>query len=337
MADPLDSPLARSAHHGVAASICVAVALACFPAFSSTSFAARAPAQTEAPPVSPDARRAIEVIYSGDFGAAIELAHKMEKAQPDDPLGYLIEDEARWWEIYCEALNIKYGMVDAWQRGKMPEDEEYLSLAEKIIQLSETKMKENDAAEMHLYAGLGWALKARLYGLRFEKHATAHAGVEARSQFLKALKLNPDLADADTGLGLYDYYIDSLSAFVKILRVFMGIPGGSKKDGIRLLQIGIDHGELTSADASFYLARNLRTFDHKYEEALPLVQLLVEKYPRNPIFLLLRGNLHDELGHNEQAAADFHAAEALDIPNAACAARVRKVAQSFLDSMQKPN
>jgi len=44
------------------------------------------------------------------------------------------------------------------------------------------------------------------------------------------------------GLGLYNYYVDTLSTIAQSVRFFMGIPGGSKDDGIRQLQLAIDHG-----------------------------------------------------------------------------------------------
>ena len=276
----------------------------------------------------------LTLIYGGESDAAIALAQKIEQQQPEDPLGYLLEGEARWWDIYCTSLSVKYGMVDVWQRQKIASDKDFLALAQKAVQFAEAKLKQNDTADMHLYAGLGWALQARLHGLRNERRATAHDGVEARSEFLQALKLNPDLADADTGLGLYNYYVDTLSTFIKILRFFMGIPGGSKKDGIPQLTRGMTFGELTSVDARFYLAKNLRTYDEKYEQALGIIRPLVEQYPRNPVFLLLRGNLYAELGRKELAAADFHAAENLSVTNADCSARVRSVAETFLASLQ---
>ena len=66
--------------------------------------------------LSPEAAQALDRIYAGDPDEAITGAHSVEQAQPDSPLGYLIEAEAHWWKLYCAACDIKYGMVDAWER-----------------------------------------------------------------------------------------------------------------------------------------------------------------------------------------------------------------------------
>jgi tetratricopeptide (TPR) repeat protein len=277
-------------------------------------------------------KQALEKMHIGDPDAAIALARGLEKAQPDHPIGYLVEVEARWWKIYCAACEVKWGMVDAWKRSKKPGDDEYLTLADRAIHLAEAQIKKSDSAEMRLYAGIGWALKARLYGLREERRATAHAGVAAREQFLKATQLDPNLADAYAGLGLYNYYVDTLSPIVKMMRFFMGIPGGSKKEGVQQLERAMNQGELTAVESRFYLAKNLRTYDHQYERALTTAKPLIEHYPRNPLFLLLTGNLSMELGGKENATANFHAAQKLAVPDPACAARVEQLVQTFLSS-----
>ncbi len=295
-----------------------------------------APARADKANLPSEATEGLRLIYSGDPDAAIELFRKLESQQPDHPLGYLLEANARWWKLYCEACEIKWNTIDAWHRPKLPEDAAYFELADRAIALAEARLKASDQAEMQLYAGMGYALKARLLGLRDERKATARAGVKAREHFLRALELDPDLADAYTGLGLYNYYADTLSAIAKLLRFFMGIPGGNKKEGIRQLQLGMRKGELTVVEAQVYLAKNLRNYDHQYERAEELLAPLVEQYPANPIFLLLLGDINAKLGRQDKAAASFGAAEKLAVRDSACASRVQQVARTALAALSAP-
>src|SRR5260370_41346277 len=166
---------------------------------------------------------------------------------------------------------------------------------------------------MEFYAGMAEAAAARLYGLRGENRNTARSGVRARDHLLRAKTIDPSLADADFGLGLYNYYVDTHSAIARILRFFMGIPGGSKQDGVRLLEHAIAQGVLTSSVARFYLALNLHRYDLHYEKALNVLTPLVEKYPANPLFQLARGDLFAKLGRKQQALASYLAANALPL------------------------
>jgi hypothetical protein len=285
--------------------------------------------------LSPQAEQALDHIYSGDPDAGIAAARDIERAQPQDPVGYLLEGEAEWWKFYCAACEIKWGQFDAWHRAKKSEDEAYFALADKAIDLARAQIAKSDTADMHVYAGLGYALKARLYSLRDEKRNIAHAGVAGRAEFLRALELDPDMADATAGVGLYNYYIDTLSAIARMLRFFMGLPGGNKQEGIRQMRAGIEHGAWMSVDSSFYLARNLRTYDERYQDALAAAEPLASRYPRNPVFLLLAGNLNAELGRNVKAAEYFDAAQKSQTADRACAARARDVARQFLASLPR--
>jgi tetratricopeptide (TPR) repeat protein len=130
-------------------------------------------------------------------------------------------------------------------------------------------------------------------------------------------------------MGIYSYFVDSLSPVIKFLRVFMGIPGGNKEEGIRQMKIGMERGVLLRVVARFYLARNLRTFNHKYDEALSVAEPLTEKYPRNAMFLIMAGNLNSELGRREKAADYFRQALDASSPDQPCAARVREVTASL--------
>src|SRR5690348_10488902 len=199
----------------------------------------------------PEAPGILEKIYSFDLDGAQEAARRLQKEHPEHPLGYLLESDALWWRFWCTAAEFKYGMSDARRRSKLPADQHYLELATKASSLASAQIQKSDSAEMQFYAGMADAASARLYALRGENRNTARSGVRARDHFLRAKALDPSLADADFGLGLYNYYVDTLSAMAKIMRFFMGIPGGSKQEGIRLLEHAIADGVLTPNIARF--------------------------------------------------------------------------------------
>ena len=118
----------------------------------------------------------------------------------------------------------------------------------------------------------------------------ARAGVEGRKHLLRCLELDPNMADADLGLGLYNYYVDTLSAMAKVLRFFMGIPGGDKRVGLRQLETAATKGELTQVEARFNMAKNLRNYDRDYARAAQAAAPLMVEYPENAVFLLLVGD-----------------------------------------------
>lgn len=272
----------------------------------------------------------LQQIYSGRTDQAIAAARAMQQDQPQNPLGYLLQAEARWWQIWCFAAEYKYGMTLPRHKDRQPSDQSYLELTTKAESLATASLSQHETAEMHFYAGMAEAQAARMYSLRGENRATARMGVRAREHFLRALALEPSLMDANLGLGLYNYYVDTLSTIARVLRFFMGIPGGTKEEGIRQLRLAMEHGQLTAAPARFYLAMDLHNYDQKYEQALQLITPLVNEYPDNAIFLLARGDLYGKLGKKTQAVADYRAAMEKQSGDADCRKKIQKLAREAL-------
>ncbi len=273
---------------------------------------------------------AIDHIYSFDMDAGIADARRMQHEQPDHPMGYLLEAEALWWRIWCTTAEFKYGMTDARHRPKFAPDQHYFDLVATASSIAQASLQKHETAEMQFYAGLSDAFAARLYGLRGENRATARAGIHARTHFLRAIQLDPELVDSEFGLGLYNYYADTLSAIARLLGFFMGIPGGNKQEGIRQLEHDIAGGVLTQDEACFYLALNLHRYDQRYEEALEIIGPLVKKYPSNPLFQLARGDLYAKLGRKEEALACYRTAVALSVQDAECRAHIQELVRQSM-------
>jgi predicted Zn-dependent protease len=82
---------------------------------------------------------------------------------------------------------------------------------------------------------------------------------------------------------------------------------------------------------------NLHNFDQKYEQALQLAEPLVEKYPSNPLFQLIRGDLYAKLGRRLLAADCYRAAAKLTVNDPDCNAHIQELVSASLSSLsQRP-
>jgi len=305
------------------------------------SFAAACPARAQQPSSQnwrlPDAAEQIlHDLYSGDTAAALVGAQQIRSDSPNAPLGYLLEGEIRWWRIYCGSLEYHYNFLELHRLPRAAKDDSDLLLASREIEIAEKSLAAHETAELHLYAGMGYALRARLMDLHGDHGGTARAGVHAREHFLRALELDPLLTDANFGLGLYNYYVDTLSGIARALRFFMGIPAGNKKEGLRQLESAIASGDLTRIEARYYLAINLRTYDREYQRAAELLEPLVRDFPQNPVFTLMLANMNALLNRKEKANALFLAAEAMNISDTNCAAHTKEIARIGIERLAAP-
>ncbi len=275
----------------------VAVGLA-FPAF-----AAQTAYQAEPSQELQTAERGVNLLMNADIEGAIAVFRRIQDSDPSSPLGYVLEADADWWKIYYSTGNlIDPDVFDVVSSESTPYDSDF----DRLVSVSISKAEENiraghDVARNQLYEGLAYALRGRLMGLRGKDMPTAKAGKKMRSLLMEAVAKDPSLTDAYLGIGIYNYFVDTLPGIVKLLRWLVGLPGGSRTVGLQQLEDAAEHGRLTSGEALFYLGKDYSlSSEGQYEKSLQRFQELVRRYPDNGLWKLLSGSVEIRLGRREQ-------------------------------------
>jgi hypothetical protein len=250
----------------------------------------------------------LDLMMNGDLDAAIEIFQQIQRNDPQSPLGYLLGADATWWRIYYDSANlIDPDVFDVANMEATPYDAHFNDLVDAAIRNAEARIKaKEDVARSQLYEGYAYALRARFEGLHDRDLPTARAGKKMRAHLLRALALDSNLTDAYLGLGIYNYFVDTLSTIVKILSIFIGLPSGSRTEGLRQLHLCAEKGELGRAEAKFYLGKDYsRGSEKQYEKSLRLFRELQQEYPHNPLWPMLIGSLHFRLGKPQPGEAIY--------------------------------
>ena len=248
-------------------------------------------------------RRGLDLLMNGDPDAAIAFFRQIQAHDPQSALGYLLEADATWWKIYYATADLAAPDVfDVVSSETTPYDLYFERLVKEAIGKAEAhRQAHEDEARNYLYEGLAYALRARLVGLRGKDLPTARAGKKMRWLMLRALQLDPSLTDAYLGVGLYNYFVDTLPTIVKILRIFIGLPGGDSEVGLQQLQQAAEKGELARGEAKFLLAKDYsRQNERQYSTSLKFFQELEREYPGNPFWTLLIGSVQCRLNNTRE-------------------------------------
>ena len=270
---------------------------------------AASPILGQTPPSSTDrplleiARGGMNLLMNGDPDAAIERFDEIRRQDPDSPLGYLFEADAYWWKIYLTTGNlVDPDVFDVVSKDTSPYDRTFESFARTAVSKAEIRLQaRQNLARNLLYEGMTYGLWARYYGLRDNDLPTARAGKKMRALLLQALKLDPSLTDAYLGLGIYNYFVDTLPTIVKMLRFLIGLPGGSREVGIRQMETAASGADLARGEAKFYLAKDYsRRSEQQYAKSLELFRELSAEYPQNLLWKLVIGSLQIRLGHAQE-------------------------------------
>ena len=131
----------------------------------------------------------------------------------------------------------------------------------------------------------------------------AREGNRIREALERALALDPTIADAYFGIGLYHYYAAVAPAAAKVLRWLLILPGGDRVKGLREMETAREHGELLQGEADYQLHLIYLWYEKDTPKALDLLARLDARYPTNPLFLQEIAEVEDTYVHNWPASA----------------------------------
>jgi tetratricopeptide (TPR) repeat protein len=125
----------------------------------------------------------------------------------------------------------------------------------------------------------------------------------------QVLALQPAFVDAKLVEGVHDYVVGSLPFYVKMMGFLAGFVG-DKEGGIRLLQEVAGRGVQNEVDAKVLLGVVYRR-ERRPAEAIPLLDGLIARFPRNYLFRMELGQMWADQGDKDKALAAIDGVETL--------------------------
>ena len=206
-------------------------------------------------------------IYSGD---AVEATRQFEALRSRDP----------------QALPAWFGVIAA-QLARLDLEEALIPSFEKdlsaFIDHAERRYDRSRVdTEALFYLAQAHMLRAT-YRFTWERGMWGAARDAARAKGLsdQYVKQHPEHGDAYLTLGLYNYYADIAPAFVKVLRVLLLLPSGSRTEGLKQLERASREGDLFAAVADGALATIYGSLENRFEQAIPIAERYEKRYPGN--------------------------------------------------------
>jgi tetratricopeptide (TPR) repeat protein len=235
--------------------------------------------------------RAYDSILEARFD---QVDAELRRACPPAPLQAcdVMTATALWWRIQLDP-------------GSRAFDEEFSDAADRSIASTEAWIeREPDNPEAWFYLGGAYANRVQWRVLREEKIAAARDGKRIYQALERALELDPGLEDAHFALGMYRYYADIVPAAAKVVRFFLLLPGGDKKQGLEQMLRARARGRLLQGEADYQLQIIYLWYEQQTAKALNILDSLRQHYPGNPLFLAEIARIQDEYLHDTTASLD---------------------------------
>jgi Iml2/Tetratricopeptide repeat protein 39 len=249
------------------------------------------------------AHHGLYLLMDGNPDGAIAVFKQVQSEAPDSPVGFLLDADATWWKIYYMSANlVDPDVFDVVYMDSTPFDPHFESLVQQTISKSRAMIQnDQDNPRGCLDEGMAYALEARFQGLHDRDLPTARAGKKMRILLMKAVAMDPSLTDAYLGLGIYNYFVDTLPTIIKLLKFLIALPGGNRQLGLEQMRKAAEQGDFTRPEAQFYLAKDYTRRDEmQWDKALELFQKLGKEFPDNQLWILLQGSVQIRLGRQQE-------------------------------------
>lgn len=231
----------------------------------------------------------IKAMYALDFNGAEGQFRALLAENPSHPAGNLALACLMWWRM-SQNFDVEEKPFEL--------ENEFFSQAEQAIDKSEAMLKTEKTAQIYFTLGTAQGMIGRWYALQRRWWKAYVYGSRAKKYLDKAVSMNPEVYDAYLGMGIYNYYGDTIPGVMKLPALLL--IHGDKKKGLAQIRLAVEKGRFFPTEARLFLINILIQFEKQYPEAVQTALDLIHQQPDNVFFqfveVLARYNSHDWMG-----------------------------------------
>lgn len=273
---------------------------------------------------SPATVAAFDHYYNLEYDEAISGFEAVAKANPQAPEPHnsiaqclLYREMFRNGALESELVSGNNSFLRRPKVNTSPETEKrFQSEIDRAIALAQALVNKNPNDTEGLYAlGVANGLKSNYdFLVRKAWRDALSEATTARKLHNRVTELEPSNYDARLIQGVHDYIVGSLPWFYKSLGFLAGFHG-DKELGIRTLEDVAHKGRYNKVDAEILLCALYRR-EGQPRKAIPLLDNVGKRYPRNYLLKLEQAQMYSAVGDNKNALAVLDRVEAAKRDNA---------------------
>lgn len=205
--------------------------------------------------------------YGGDKTGSLQHFERLVAARPAD-------------------LPARFGLLQALEdlsRGNPARETEFEQKMEVFVADAERRHSRSATDDEALfYLANAHMLRAK-YRMNHNKgmFGAARDGSKAKRYGDAYIKRRPEHGDAYFALGIYNYYVDIAPSFVRVLRLFLFLPGGDRVEGLKQIERAYKEGNLFSFQAGMVLMEIYGQFEGRPSDGIAIGERFLRQYPDN--------------------------------------------------------
>jgi len=255
----------------------------------------------------------IESLYNLNFEEAEARANEVIKLAPQDPRGYFFRAMTYYYRVF-------YANISRLPKSELEADlQKFMGYSQQTITLCERFVAQNpqDSKALFYMGGL-YGYRGIAMGINSSKpndYLTAARDAQKGVDFLKqSLAIDPTNADAQMGLGLFNYLISQTPSYAQSIIKLAGL-SGNRNEGLRQLEYAAANGVYARAEAQSWLAQIysrpviFTAGEGLFDRAERHYASFLNLYPGNTLIrFFYAGMLYDDLRRPQDAIKQYSAA-----------------------------
>jgi tetratricopeptide (TPR) repeat protein len=234
--------------------------------------------------------------YNLDREEAFAAFREAMAADPTHPAAYRLTAAAVWIGALFErgAVTAEDYLGHARSESQRPPASRELESAfrtnlDRALALAAERCRESCTADGHFQLGAAYGYQAT-YAATIDGSlfGSLRAARRAYGEHERALELDPTRKDAGLIVGMYRYGVSELPLAARLVAHIAGL-GGGRERGIRMVEDAASYPSEVRTNARFSLIV-IYNRERRFDDALRIVGLLQQEYPRNRLLWLEEGS-----------------------------------------------
>ena len=224
-----------------------------------------------------ESRRAIELLFDGQSDTAMAFMDSLEGQCGHSPLFYLTR--AR--------LHREFLPVDDEHKDAIAESAAalYADLDACVATCTERIEAGDDDARLYLYRGWAWMFKSHVRTYARSMWTAGKEAKKGKNDLEHYLELHPNDPIANSIMGAFLYFADTLPAAYRFVSKLLFLPGGDRDRGLRMMELAVGWDSLVEMDNRLVLYSVYIGFEGRYEEGVEGFDYLHRTHPNHATFM----------------------------------------------------
>lgn len=221
--------------------------------------------------------RGIALMYRLEFDKAEAEFRSIVALDTASPAGYFALAALSWWR-YSQNFDVKADFKGI--------ENEFMSNSEAVIKTAKKGLRRGLPPDVaYFFMGSAYGAKGRWYAVQKHWFKAYTHGKKGRKYLKKCVELNPGLYDAYLGLGIYDYFADTLPGILNMAALLF--LHGDKARGMAEIRLAMEKSRFFSTEARLFLIEILARHEADLKGAAAEVEKLKSSDPSNMFFDLV--------------------------------------------------